>query len=96
MLQVYFFDTRLADGHLPGRGTGADMATLDSAYFLSQVILTAFMGYIVHYTGTVLAYIVCAGLAGAVASVCVMRIIFSRQQLRTLIHSGKVPMTGML
>jgi hypothetical protein len=52
LLQIFFFD---ASGN---RGIGADMGMLDTAYFLSQVVLSGIMGYIVHMTGTVLSYMV--------------------------------------
>ena len=47
-----------------------------------QVVLSAVMGYIVHMTGTVVAYVVIAGSMGALACGCVMRLIISKQQLR--------------
>ena len=75
---------------MPSRGIGTDMATLDSAYFGSQVVLSALMGYVVHMTGTVLAYIVCAGSFGAVACASVTRIVYSRQNMQNFIKREKV------
>ncbi len=83
--QVFFYDTRSADSQIPARGIATDMATLDSAYFLSQVVLSALMGNVVHFTGTVLAYIVCAGSMGAVACACITRIIYSKMQMQQMI-----------
>lgn len=39
------------------RGVGGDMAMLDSAYFLAQIILSLSISYIVHISGTVKSYI---------------------------------------
>lgn len=69
---------------------GTDFATLDSAYYLSQVILTALMGHIVHWTGTVLAYVVVACLMGFVSCVCASRLIVSKSQMQMLIKSHVV------
>lgn len=72
------------------RGMASDLATVDSAYFLSQVLLASGMGYLVYFTGTVLAYIVCACSVGAVACACVLRIIHSKQQMSAYIRSNKI------
>ena len=69
---------------------GADLATLDSAYYLSQVLLTAFMGYIVHWTGTVLAYVVVAGTMGLLACICASKIVAGKAQMQVLIKSHVV------
>ena len=66
------------------------MATLDSAYFLSQVILSIFMGYVVDMTGTVLAYVVCAGGIGAVSCALITRIVCTKEQMSRFIKSGAV------
>jgi len=65
---------------------GSDLATLDSAYYLSQVILTAFMGYIVHWTGTVLSYVLVAAAMGVLACICASRVVASKPQMQTLIR----------
>ena len=71
-----------------------DMATLDSAYFLSQVLLSAVMGYVVHLTGTVLAYIVCAGGMGAVSCACITRLITNKMQMQMYIKSRRTQAAG--
>ena len=71
----------------PERGIGTDMGILDSAYFLSQVILTAIMGYIVHLTGTVLMYMVSAGAMGILACFFIKDIIVSKQDVAILKHT---------
>jgi len=73
-----------------------DMATLDSAYFLSQVLLSAVMGYVVHVTGTVLAYIICAGSMGAVACACITRIITNKMQMQMYIKSRRANGAGLV
>ena len=83
-MQIYFYDRS------GSRGIGTDMATLDSAYFLSQVMLTAFMGYIVYYSGTVLAYVIIAGSIGVVACMCSLRVIYTKQEMSTYIRTNRV------
>ncbi|XP_063401113.1 solute carrier family 45 member 3-like isoform X1 [Mytilus trossulus] len=76
--QVFFFDVNSSG---PSRGVGGDMGTLDTAYFLSQVVLSGLMGYIVHMTGTVLSYMVTAGAMGILSCICVQRIISNKHDL---------------
>ena len=90
VFQIFFYDTRSCDPNAKPRGVGMDMATLDSAYFLSQVILSAVMGYFVHLTGTVMAYIVCAGSMGAVSCACVTRIITNKMQMQMYIKNERM------
>ena len=85
-VQLYFYDT--GDGvSTPARGMGSDLATLDSAFYLSQVVLTAFMGYIVHWTGTVLSYVLVAAIMGFLACICAARVVASKAQMQALIKS---------
>ncbi|CAH1786398.1 unnamed protein product [Owenia fusiformis] len=72
-------------------GFGADMAILDSAYFLSQVILSLFMGSIVSYTGTVLSYIIVAAIFGIISCICILNVITSKQQLVSHMNAQKDP-----
>jgi len=89
LLQLYFYDT--GDGlSTPPRGIGSDLATLDSAYYLSQVVLTAFMGYIVHWTGTVLSYVLVSAAMGALACIFAGRVVASKPQMQALIKSHVV------
>ena len=57
---------------------------MDTAYFLSQVVLSGLMGYIVHMTGTVLSYMVTAGAMGVLSCVFVQRIISSKHDLHNV------------
>lgn len=80
--KMYFFDMPSSVMSNPERGIATDMATLDSAYFLSQVTLTVVMGAVVHITGTVLSYMVTAGMFGLLACFFVQRIVTSEEDLR--------------
>ncbi|XP_046561467.1 solute carrier family 45 member 3-like [Haliotis rubra] len=83
--EIYFFDVMSSNGQsLSARGIATDMAVLDSAYFLSQVVLATAMGYIVHITGTVYAYMVCAGVMGLLACFFIQKVIISKSDVRAL------------
>ncbi|GBM37896.1 Membrane-associated transporter protein [Araneus ventricosus] len=49
------------------RGVGEDMAVLDSAVFLSQIIPSLFLGYIVEYTKNSITYMLVAAFCGCAA-----------------------------
>jgi len=85
--EVYFYDT-IVGSSIPSRGFGTDLSTLDSAYFLSQVILTVCMGSLVHLAGSVAAYIMCACVMGVIACVCVTRIVSDKTQMHAIIRSS--------
>ncbi|XP_062601174.1 solute carrier family 45 member 3-like isoform X1 [Saccostrea cucullata] len=76
--EVYF---RTENGKNNFRGIRTDIATLDSAYFLSQVILSGMMGYVVHMTGTVLSYMITAGIMGILSCFFIQSIITSREEM---------------
>lgn len=78
--QIFFVDV---GGSTP-RGIGADLATLDSAYFLSQVMLSLLMGNIVYMTGTVFAYLLCAVCLAILSGVFVMRLITFKSEMQSL------------
>jgi solute carrier family 45 protein 3 len=61
---------------------------LDSAYFLSQVILSGMMGYVVHMTGTVLSYMITAGIMGVLSCFFIQNIIASREEMMASTRSG--------
>jgi len=86
LFQAFFFDAVPARGGAV-RGVATDMASLDSAYFLSQVMLSCLMGYIVYMTGSVLSYMVMAGAMGVVALVVIQNVITSPQELQALRQS---------
>ncbi|KAK3536771.1 hypothetical protein QTP86_023013 [Hemibagrus guttatus] len=68
----------------PQRGMCLDMAILDSAYLLSQVVPSLFMGSIVQLFSSVTAYMVCALVLSLLAVVFSSRIVFTRQEMEML------------
>ncbi|XP_005108292.1 solute carrier family 45 member 3 [Aplysia californica] len=80
--KVYFRDLPSATLSDSERGIGADMAILDWSYFLSQVVLTAAMGTIVHVTGTLISYMVTAGAMGILAIYYIGHIVENEPQAR--------------
>ncbi|KAI2659021.1 solute carrier family 45 member 3-like protein [Labeo rohita] len=60
------------------RGLGTDIAILDSAYLLSQVVPSLFMGFIVQLFHSVTAYMACASLLSLVAVYFSRKIIFEK------------------
>lgn len=83
--QIFFFDVEptssSSSSNSQVRGIATDMAILDSTYFLSQVILSGIMGYIVHITGTVLSYIITAGVMGIFSCIFTTKIIINKQDI---------------
>ncbi|KAL4224971.1 hypothetical protein ACF0H5_015667 [Mactra antiquata] len=79
--EVYFADVNKSSGVVPVRGIATDMAMLDSAYFLSQVVLSCIMGYIVYMTGSVLSYMATAGVMGILSLFFIQNIITCKQEL---------------
>lgn len=62
----------------PGRGICLDLAILDSAFLLSQVVPSLFMGSIVQFTQSVTAYMVSAAALGLVAIYFATKVVFDR------------------
>lgn len=60
------------------------MAILDSAFLLSQVVPSLFMGSIVQLFSSVTAYMVCASVLSLLAIVFSSRIVFTRQEMEQL------------
>ncbi|KAL0180765.1 hypothetical protein M9458_023171, partial [Cirrhinus mrigala] len=60
------------------RGLGTDIAILDSAYLLSQVVPSLFMGFIVQLFHSVTAYMACASLLSLVAVYFSSKIVFEK------------------
>ncbi|KAG0727469.1 Solute carrier family 45 member 3 [Chionoecetes opilio] len=79
--QLYMWDELSPDGG-EERGLGTDVAVLDTAYFLSQIILSVCMGPLVDLTGSALPYMVVAALSGLVAVYYGARIVFTDVHLR--------------
>lgn len=72
------------DTSSPQRGMCLDMAILDSAFLLSQVVPSLFMGSIVQLFSSVTAYMVCASVLSLLAIVFSSRIVFTRQEMEQL------------
>lgn len=66
---------------LPGRGICLDLAILDSAFLLSQVAPSLFMGSIVQLSQSVTAYMVSAAGLGLVAIYFATRVVFDKSDL---------------
>ncbi|NXJ12945.1 S45A3 protein, partial [Odontophorus gujanensis] len=65
----------------PGRGICLDLAILDSAFLLSQVVPSLFMGSIVQFTQSVTAYMVSAASFGLVAIYFATKVVFDKSDL---------------
>lgn len=65
------------------RGVGLDFAILDSAFLISQVILTLFMGMIVQFAQSVTTYMACSSIFGAVAIYFGGRIVYDQKDLKS-------------
>lgn len=81
--QLYMWDELSPDGG-EERGLGTDVAVLDTAYFLSQIILSVCMGPLVDLTGSALPYMVVAAFTGLIAVYCGTKIVFTDADLRQL------------
>ncbi|XP_008540725.1 solute carrier family 45 member 3 [Equus przewalskii] len=68
-------------GVLPGRGICLDLAILDSAFLLSQVAPSLFMGSIVQLSQSVTAYMVSAAGLGLVAIYFATQVVFDKSDL---------------
>ncbi|XP_059796266.1 solute carrier family 45 member 3 [Balaenoptera ricei] len=66
---------------VPGRGICLDLAVLDSAFLLSQVAPSLFMGSIVQLSQSVTAYMVSAAGLGLVAIYFVTQVVFDKSDL---------------
>lgn len=65
----------------PGRGICLDLAILDSAFLLSQVVPSLFMGSIVQFTQSVTAYMVSAAAFGLVAIYFATKVVFDKSDM---------------
>lgn len=72
------------DSSEPQRGMCLDIAIMDSAYFLSQIVLSLFVGSIVELFSSVTAYMVCALVFSLFAIVFGNRIVFTGQEMEML------------
>lgn len=69
------------DSVAPGRGICLDLAILDSAFLLSQVVPSLFMGSIVQFTQSVTAYMVSAAGFGLVAIYFATKVVFDKSDM---------------
>uniref|UniRef100_A0A0P4VX71 Solute carrier family 45 member 3 n=1 Tax=Scylla olivacea TaxID=85551 RepID=A0A0P4VX71_SCYOL len=81
--QLYMWDEQSPEGG-EERGLGTDVAVLDTAYFLSQIILSVCMGPLVDLTGSALPYMVVAAFTGLISVYCGTKIVFTDADLRQL------------
>ncbi|KAG7173139.1 Membrane-associated transporter protein-like 1 [Homarus americanus] len=81
--QLYLWDDSNQDGS-EERGLGTDVAVLDTAYFLSQIVLSVCMGPLVDLTGSSLPYMIVATLTGMVSVYCSSRVVFTDRHLKQL------------
>ncbi|XP_029532451.1 solute carrier family 45 member 3-like [Oncorhynchus nerka] len=72
---------------LPQRGMCLDMAILDSAYLLSQVLPALCLGSIVQQSHSVSAYMASACSLSIMAMLCSTRVVFTRSDLHKLTGS---------
>ncbi|KFO91554.1 Solute carrier family 45 member 3, partial [Buceros rhinoceros silvestris] len=70
-----------ADSVAAGRGICLDLAILDSAFLLSQVVPSLFMGSIVQFTQSVTAYMVSAAGLGLVAIYFATKVVFDKSDM---------------
>ena len=63
--QIYYSDMDPKNAHLHGKG--ADIALLDSAYIMSEVISSFVFGIIVEVTDSTTSYITCSFVCGLLA-----------------------------
>ena len=68
---------------------GEDMAVLDSTYYLSQIILSVFMGKLVEMTGLPHFYIVIASLCGIMSAVMATRVTFTASDYNKAVNLTK-------
>lgn len=81
--QLYLWDASHSEGG-EERGLGTDVAVLDTAYFLSQIVLSICMGPLVDLTGSALPYMIVATLTGIVSVYCSSRVVFTDCHLNQL------------
>ena len=67
------------------RGIGADMALLDSAYFLSQVFITSSLGYLSYWTESVYVYIIFANVSALLSILTLGGVVFNAADMMTRI-----------
>ena len=66
------------------RGIGADMALLDSAYFLSQVFITSSLGYLSFWTESVYVYIIFANVSALLSILSLGGVVFNAAEMMTI------------
>jgi len=83
LVTMYHEDPLLYFGTDAGKaGVGADIAILDSGYYLSQIGLSLVMGRLVEMTGLPHYYIIVACISGLGATLAANKVVFSPQDLK--------------
>lgn len=83
--QLFMWDCKKEKRYLGEEsGLGADVAVLDMAYFLAQILLSICMGPLVDLTGSSMPYMVVATLAGGVSVYYASRVVFTEGHLKQL------------
>lgn len=83
LVTMYHEDPLLYFGTDAGKaGVGADIAILDSGYYLSQIGLSLVMGRLVEMTGLPHYYIIVACISGLGAILAANKVVFSPQDLK--------------
>ena len=68
------------------RGIATDLATLDTAYFLSEILVTLCVGFIVDSTGSTIYYIIVAAASSAIGCYLSSRIICSKADMSPFVR----------
>ncbi|XP_067935574.1 solute carrier family 45 member 3-like [Watersipora subatra] len=76
------------------RGLGMDMATLDTSYFCSQVLLLTFMGYIVHLTGSASMYLVTAAILSTISCYFIFTAVYNKSDMPRYLFEPSQPPQG--
>lgn len=70
------------------------MATLDTAYFLSQVLLLSIMGYIVHLTHTARTYLIMSASLSLVSCYFINTVVYSEEEFPVQIRRANAEQTN--
>ncbi|CAG0880239.1 unnamed protein product, partial [Darwinula stevensoni] len=80
--EIYLSDTKMVQGKSgKRRGVATDLAVLDSAFYLSQIILSLSVGYLVDLFHSCILYMIVSAGAGFIGIILASRLIFSPVQL---------------
>lgn len=74
------FQTRLQGNSGKYKGIAENLAVLDSAYYLAQIFLSIWTGYMVDITGNPTTYMIAAAVFGLVATFSTNFVIFDAKE----------------